>query len=57
MISRESLRLYKMSSLHELKLTNLGVVAPLVGYVEGGLNGTAVGIESSSKQLLIESLK
>jgi hypothetical protein len=37
--------------------TNLRVVAPLMGYVEGGLNGTAVGIESSSKQLLIESLK
>ena len=39
-----------------VEVLDLGVVSPLVGHVESGLNGAAVGVVATSKELLIERL-
>ena len=35
---------------------HLSIVSPLVGHVESGLDGTSIGIESSSEEVFIELL-
>ena len=35
---------------------HLSIVSPLVGHVEGGLDGTSIGVESSSEEIFIELL-
>ena len=35
----------------------LGIVCPLVGHVEGGLDRASVGVEPTAEQVLVESLQ
>ena len=39
-----------------VQVLHLGVVRPLVGHVEGGLDGAAIGVEPPSKEILVELL-
>ena len=39
-----------------VQVLHLGVVRPLVGHVEGGLDGAAVGVEPPAKEIFVELL-
>ena len=45
-----------VSSHRYTSIVYLGVIGPLVGHIEGGLDGAAVGVVAPTEQLLVERL-